>query len=90
MRYMIEQRERTRVATHGSQHRIYNGCPHPDDWEDGWTAWDWLSLNLGEEQAQEKLKFWQDLTKYAVSQRGPSAMSEYRIVPDTITQHQED
>jgi hypothetical protein len=31
------------------------------------------------EGANRKLKFWTELNDYAVSQRGPSAKSEYKI-----------
>ena len=82
--YMIEARNRTLVATPNSMRRVYNGCAHPDDWEMGWTGWDWLQLKLSKEQAEERLKFWRDLTDYAVSERGESAKSEYRVVPDTV------
>lgn len=82
--YMIEVRRRTLVATEGSQRRIYNGCPKPSDWEEGWTAWDWLNLKLTKEQAEKRLVYWEDLSNYAVKCRGEGARSEYRIVPDTV------
>lgn len=82
--FMIEYRKRTLVATPGSQRRCYNGCFHPRDWEEAWTDWDWLSLKLSKEQAEEKLSFWKDLNAYAVKERGAGAMQEFRIAPDTV------
>jgi hypothetical protein len=84
MYYMIERRKRTLHAREGSQRRCYNGCFPDSDWEEGWTNWDWINLKLSLEAAQIRLKFWEDLTKYAVSQRGKEAEQQYRIVPDTV------
>jgi len=81
---MIEFRKRTLVSTLNSKRRCYDGCFHPNDWEEVWTKWDWLSLKLTQDQAEQKLKFWQDLNDYAVNERGPSAKQEFRIVPDTV------
>ena len=49
--------KKTLVATPGSQRRCYHGCFHPNDWEEGWTEWDWLNLNVPE----SKLEFWNNL-----------------------------
>ena len=81
---MIEYRSPTLTPTEGSQRRCYNGCFHPDDWEETWTAWAWLNLKLTPEQAEEKLQFWRDLNASAVKARGPGARKEYRVVPDTV------
>lgn len=37
------------------------------------------------ERADARLKFWQGLTEYAVSQRGKGAQCEYELVPIAAT-----
>jgi len=82
--YMIEQRKRTLVPTVGSKRRCYDGCFHPNDWEEGWTAWSWLNLKMTKEQAEKRLVYWQDLNGYAVKERGPQATTQFRISVDTV------
>lgn len=53
----VYQRRRTLVATPGSQRRCYDGCFHPDDWEEVWTAWSELETNMPE----DRLTFWREL-----------------------------
>lgn len=74
----IEQRTRCMVPTAGSQRRCYDGVFHSSDWEEGWTEWDWLNINLTDEEAEKKLKFWTELNEYSVSVGGKS--TQYRIV----------
>jgi len=76
--YMIEHRKQTLTPTEGSKRRCYDGCFHPDDWEYGWTNWDWLNLKLTLEQAKERLKFWEELSS------GAGKPTQYRISVDTV------
>lgn len=75
--YTIEKRDRIEVNT-DPQRRCYDGCHFSSEWR--WTAWDWINLNVPEDQVEDKLKFWRDLSDYAVSERGESGRSEYRKV----------
>lgn len=74
---IIEKRKKTFVNT-DPQRRCYNGCHFSGEYQ--WTKWDWLELNVHPDQAEDRLKFWRDLSDYAVSQRGEGAASEYRLV----------
>jgi len=82
--YLIEHRKRILLPTEGSKKRCYNGCFHPDDWEEGWTSWSWLNLKMTKEQAERRLKFWEELNTYAVKQRGNKDESQYRIRVDDV------
>jgi len=77
--YTIEKRDRILVPTSGSQRRCYNGCFPSSDWEHGWSAWDWLNLNVPEDAVTAKLTFWRELTEYSLSVGGKT-VSEYRAV----------
>jgi len=59
------------------QRRCYDGCHFSTDWY--WTPWVVFDRQDTLEGANRKLKFWTELNDYAVSQRGPSAKSEYKI-----------
>jgi hypothetical protein len=74
-RYTIEHREKTRVATAGSQRRCYNGCFPSSDWEMVWSSWSVLETSMPE----SRLTFWRELNAYAVSERGSDGESEYRL-----------
>lgn len=74
--FIIEKRELKLINT-DPQRRCYNGCHFSSELV--WSDWDWLCVNVPENMIEEKLKFWRDLSDYAVSQRGESARSEYRV-----------
>ena len=77
--YTIEQRKKILVPTAGSQRRCYNGCFPSSDWEEGYTDWDWLSINVPEDEVDDKLAYWRKLTAYSKSVGG-KGNSEYRAV----------
>lgn len=59
------------------QRRCYNGAHFSS--EIVWTNWGVLDRLPTQEVAQRKLKFWTELNDYAVSSRGESARSEFKI-----------
>lgn len=76
---IIEKRSKFLVNT-DPQRRCYNGCHAKSElW---WGEWDWLELNVPEEEVERKLASWRELNDYAVSQRGESARAEFRAVED--------
>jgi hypothetical protein len=76
---IIEKRNRVLVNT-DPQRRCYNGCHFSSELQ--WSRWDWLELEVPTDKVEERLKFWRELSDYAVSQRGEGARSEYRAVED--------
>ncbi len=62
---------------HLNDPRCYNGAYF--DAEYVWGPWETLERDLTPERAQDRLKFWQELNDYAVSQRGESAKTEFKI-----------
>ena len=75
--YNIEQRKRVLVNT-DPQRRCYNGCHFSSELL--WTEWEQLELDVSEEYAESRLKFWRELNQFAVDQRGDSATKEFRSV----------
>ena len=74
--YVIEYRT-IQVVNTDPQRRCYHGCNAKEELVWGpWKALDWTS----KERSEERLKFWQELNDYAVSQRGESAKSKFRLV----------
>ena len=69
----IEQRSRRLINTDPLR-RCYNGCHFSSKLV--WTEWQVLEYNVTE----DRIKFWRELNDYAVSQRGESALVEYRLV----------
>lgn len=59
------------------QRRCYNGCHFSSELV--WTPWKVLEYNIKPESAERRLKFWQELNDYAVSERGESARKEFKI-----------
>lgn len=57
--------------------RCYNGAFIDAEWVDG--EWEVLESDISEDKAQSRLDFWVDLNNYAVSQRGESARSQFKI-----------
>lgn len=73
----LQQRHKRLVNT-DPQRRCYDGCHYSSELR--WDEWETLDYNVKEGREKEVLKFWRDLSDYAVSQRGESATTEYRIV----------
>ena len=76
---IIQTRQRIEVNT-DPQMRCYNGCHAKSELI--WTPWENLEFDIPEEALQDRLTFWRELNEYAVSQRGASALREYREVED--------
>jgi len=74
---IIQQRKLTLVNT-DPQRRCYNGCHFSSELV--WTEWGDLEIVSPTMDEEERLKFWRELSAYAVSQLGESATSEYRVV----------
>lgn len=75
--YRIDRRSRVEVNT-DPQRRCYNGAHARSEMQ--WTEWDWLELRVPEDIIDARLKFWRELSDYAVSQRGETGRSEYRAI----------
>jgi hypothetical protein len=58
------------------QRRCYNGCHFSSEWQ--WTTWEDLETTTPE-KSESRLTFWRELNAYAVSQRGKSALSEFKV-----------
>jgi hypothetical protein len=83
MTYLVMTRAQYEVNT-DPQRRCYYGCHAKSEWV--WTPWETLERPESLERANHKLKFWTELNDYAVSQRGPRAKREFKIVtPDEET-----
>lgn len=76
MTYAIMVRSKVFVNTDPMK-RCYNGCFY--SYEYVWGDWKILNYDVAEEDAEDKLKFWRELNDYAVSQRGESAKSEFKL-----------
>ena len=72
----IERRSQTLVNI-DPQRRCYNGCHAKSELR--WGPWEVIDWDIAPERIEERLKFWNDLSDYAVSQRGEGARSEYRV-----------
>lgn len=77
MRYIVQSRDKKLVNT-DSQRRCYNGAYFSSEL----VASKWMTLDYcaTEENAAKKVEYWVSLNDYAVSQRGLSARSEFRVV----------
>lgn len=62
-----------RLVNTDPQRRCYNGCNYSEALV--WTQWELLDYDATE----ERVKWWQELNDYVVSQRGKSAKSEFKI-----------
>ncbi len=60
------------------QRRCYNGCHFTSSLVLG--PWKILESEISESKIEHKMKFWRELNDYAVSQRGESARTEYKMV----------
>ena len=74
--FILYRRRKVLVNT-DPQRRCYNGAHF--SYEHHWTAWEVLDRLETQDIASQKLKFWEDLNRYAVTHRGDSARCEYRI-----------
>lgn len=63
------------------QRRCYNGCHAKSELR--WTEWETLEHPVPD-RVEERLAFWRDLNDYAVSQRGPSAKSEFKVTQPEV------
>lgn len=76
-RVTIFHRKQIEVNT-DPQRRCYNGCHFSSEFR--WTSWESLET-VPEERAEKRLTFWRELNDYAVSQRGKSAVCEFKAEP---------
>lgn len=74
MTFKILQRKKFDLIT-DLQKRVYDGVPFSS--EVRWTEWGILEEGIVD--GARRLKFWEDLNEYAVSQRGNSALIEYKL-----------
>lgn len=81
-RFTIWKRKQVLVNT-DPQRRCYNGCHFSSELR--WTAWEELNLDVSADTVEDKLKFWRELNDYAVSQRGQSALAEFKAEPTIET-----
>lgn len=58
------------------QRRCYYGVHAKSEWQ--WSAWEVLEYTTRENE-EARLKFWRELNDYAVSARGKSAKSEFKV-----------
>jgi len=79
VRYTIKTRPQIEVNT-DPQRRCYNGCHFSSELR--WTPWESLESNITSDKVERRLKFWQELNDYAVSQRGESARREFKTVQE--------
>lgn len=75
MSYTIQMRNRQLVNT-DPQRRCYNGCHYSSKLV--WQPWvDLETTTLV--KVIRRIQFWKELNDYAVSQRGKSALTQFRI-----------
>ena len=68
-----------RLVNTDPQRRCYNGAHYSSKLI--WTPWETLESNTPPENIEGRLDFWRELNEYAVSKRGKSATTEYRVAP---------
>lgn len=61
------------------QKRCYNGCYYSSEYR--WSGWELLEFQVPENKIDDRLTFWRELNDYAVSQRGTSALKEFKKEP---------
>lgn len=79
MSYVIKMRSRREVNT-DPQGRCYYGVYASS--KIVWTAWENLEHCSSKEEAEERILFWRDLNKYAVSQQGTLGKREFKIAEE--------
>ncbi len=72
---IILKRSRHEVNT-DPQRRCYNGCHFSSEMR--WTDWALLE-EVPKDRAEARIKFWKELNDYAVKERGPGALSEFKL-----------
>lgn len=77
---MILQMRKRYLLNTDPQRRCYNGAYFSSEFQ--WGVWKTLDSNVEDDQVEKVLKYWKELNEYAVSQRGESARSEFRIIPE--------
>ena len=82
---IIQTRKKIEVNT-DPQRRCYNGCHFSSEFV--WQPWENL-VHCTQEKVEGSLKFWTELNDYAVSQRGESARSEFRVIEETAEETHE-
>lgn len=66
-----------RKRLHLNDNRCYNGAYKDAEYIYG--PWEVLEYNISPTSSKDRLKFWKELNDYAVSQRGESARSQFKI-----------
>lgn len=66
------------LVNYDPQGRCYDGCYFDARWE--WGPWEDLHYLKDDEDPDEVMKFLESLNEIAVSARGESARSEYRVI----------
>lgn len=81
-KFEIHRRDQRLINT-DPQRRCYNGCHAKSELV--WTGWEVLDYAKDDAAAERKVKFWRELNDYAISQRGESARTEFKLVsvPDS-------
>jgi hypothetical protein len=76
---LLRMRRHVEVNT-DPQRRCYNGCHAKSEI----VATPWQALERGPDAAwgERRLKFWNELNDYAVSQRGRSAKTDYEVITE--------
>ena len=83
-KYEIHRRNVNKIEINTDpQRRCYNGCHAKSEWVlQPWEVFDYAEDDAA---AERKVKFWRELNDYAISQRGESARTEFKLVsvPDS-------
>ena len=74
--YNILHRKLIEVNT-DQQRRCYNGCHYESELQ--WTQWAVLEYEVTDDSIKRRLEFWRELNDYAISARGESARSEFKM-----------
>lgn len=69
-----------RLINTDPQRRCYNGCHFSS--EIVWGPWEVLEYDPRD--PDKRLKFWRELNDYAISERGESARSEYKLCEEPV------
>lgn len=78
--YVIERRQGGMVNT-DPQRRCYNGCNFSEEFQWGtWGLFEGEGRNWTKEHAEQRIKFWEDLSEYARKERRQKfAHTQYRV-----------
>lgn len=76
---VIMYRNRVFVNT-DPQRRCYDGCFYSYEYVwGGWEILEFMRIGASVSECEARLEWWRELNKYAVSSRGRSAESEFRL-----------